>query len=105
MPAQPTPAPPAPTRGLFAGWTGFWFSPADPVGLHVLRILAGLLFLSWLLPFAGHVDSLFGLQGWFDLQAYAEANRLPEGPPAPLGWSLLYLSAASPALLPVLYWG
>jgi hypothetical protein len=97
---------PAPAReGLAAAWTRFWFAPVDPVGLHVVRLLAGLLFLAWLVPFAGHVHDLFGLTGWFDQQAYADAAQLPEGAMQPLGWSMLYPAGSNPVLLTVLYWG
>jgi hypothetical protein len=86
------------------GWTSFWFTPIDPTGLHVLRFLAGLLFLGWLLPLAGQQEALFGLGGWFDRQAYQEASHLPGGPPAQLGWSVLYLCGTSPTLLATAYW-
>ena len=79
-------------EGLVRSWVRFWFTPVDPVGLHGLRILAGLLFLAWLLPLAGQRDSLFGLAGWFDQQAYADAARLEGGPPKPISWSLLKFS-------------
>jgi hypothetical protein len=72
--------------------------------LHALRVLAGLLFLSWLLPFAGHVEALFSLQGWFDAEAYRQASVLTEEMPMPIGWSLLYL-AGDATVLQVLYWG
>ncbi len=81
----------APRPSLRESWVRFWFSPVDPAGLHVLRVLAGLLFLAWLLPFVGHAADLFGPQGWFDTRAYHEAARLPEGVPVPLGWSVLNL--------------
>jgi hypothetical protein len=80
----------------------FWFTPARPAALHAMRLLAGLLFLAWLLPLAGHVDALFGLDGWFDGQASHEAGRFTEAP-APLGWSLLYLAGHSRVLLYALY--
>jgi hypothetical protein len=83
---------------------GFWFTPIDPVGLHTIRVLAGLLFLSWLLPFAGQAEPLFGLQGWFDQKAFSEAARLPGGPPQLLGWSILYLFGSNSALLTAVYW-
>jgi hypothetical protein len=82
----------------------FWFAPTDPAGLHAVRVLAGLLFLAWLLPFAGQEAALFGPQGWFDTQAYREAAHLPDGPPAPLGWSVLHACAAHPALVHAVYW-
>jgi hypothetical protein len=100
---DPRPLPPA--RRLPApirAWRRFWFTPARPAALHTVRLLAGLLFLAWLLPLAGHVDALFGLDGWFDGQAYREAARFADAP-APLGWSLLYLAGHSRALLYTLY--
>lgn len=92
------------SEGLLGAWVRFWFTAVDPVGLHALRVLAGLLFLAWLLPFAGHVHELFGLDGWFDAQAYAEAARLPDGPPRPIGWSVLFLCGGRPEALTILYW-
>jgi len=92
-------------RGPIRAWGRFWLTPVDPIGLHALRVLAGLLFLGWLLPLAGHVHALFGLGGWFDMRAFVEASRLPGGSPSPVGWSLLYLCGDNPALLGVVYWG
>jgi hypothetical protein len=92
------------SEGWVQGWVRFWFTPVNPIGFHVVRVLAGLLFLSWLLPFAGHLDSLFGRQGWFDKQAYADAARLPDGANLPIGWSALYLFDSNPQALAVVYW-
>src|SRR5262245_41232597 len=80
-----------PSTGWLSGWARFWFTPVAPVGLHWVRVLSGLLFLSWLLPFAGHQTELFSLSGWFDRQAYQEMSQLPDGAPFPTGWSLVYL--------------
>jgi hypothetical protein len=96
---EPSPA----SAGLWPSWTRFWFEPIDPVGLHVLRVLTGLLFLAWLAPFAGHLDAMFGLHGWFDKQAYAEAGRLPGAAPQLLGWSALYLCGGNPLYLQITY--
>ncbi len=99
--------PSAPARGPVQAWVRFWFTPVDPVGLHAVRLLAGLLFIAWLLPFAGHQDALFGLGGWFDRQAYVEAARLDSGATEPIrwSWSLLYLCGSDPTLLATAYWG
>jgi hypothetical protein len=98
------PVPAAPHAGLIATWVHFWFTPTDPVGLHALRVLAGVLFLCWLLPLAGQVEALFGLGGWFDAQAYKEASRLPDLPPHLFSWSLTYLCGTNAALLAGVYW-
>lgn len=91
--------------GLVQGWMRFWFQPVDPFGLHLLRVGTGLLLLAWLLPVAGEVPALFGLQGWFDRQAYVEAARLEtDNLPKPISWSLLYLCGSNTNLLQGAYW-
>jgi hypothetical protein len=102
--AQPAAEPAAPRAGLWAAWTRFWFTPTPPLPLHVVRVLAGLLFLSWLLPFAGHLDALFGLAGWFDQQAYADAARQFPEISQYSSWSVLYLCGKNPAALAAVYW-
>jgi hypothetical protein len=105
--APPTTAdqPAAPRGGLVQAWTDFWFSPVNPVGLNTLRVLAGLLFLAWLLPLAGDYQALFSVDGWFDQEAYREAARLEGGTPAPINWSLLYVCGANAGLVSAFYWG
>jgi hypothetical protein len=66
--------------------------------------MAGLVFLAWLLPLAGHADGLFGLTGWFDRQAYREASHILGGPPQPFSWSLLYPCGPNAALVTAVYW-
>lgn len=103
-PVPPGGAAAAPRTGLITSWVNFWFTPIDPVGLHALRVLGGLLFLLWLLPFAGEHQNLFGLGGWFDYRAYRdvsqEATRL-DLPPHLFGWSLLYPWGSDPKWLGV----
>lgn len=97
------PAAPQPTG---QGWSAFWFAPGSPLGLHILRLLAGLLFLYWLLPFAGQLEPLFGLEGWFDRRAYAEFGREIRQflGKTPVNWSLLYLFGGQPAWLTIVYY-
>ncbi|HJN11809.1 MAG TPA: hypothetical protein QF564_24200 [Pirellulaceae bacterium] len=90
-------------RAALRSWVDFWFRPTDPLGLHAIRVLAGILFLAWLLPMAGQLDGLFGLHGFFDQEAYREAARLPEGARPQIGWSALFLCGSSPMLLKAAY--
>jgi len=91
-------------NSFFAAWTSFWFTSADPVALSVLRVLGGLVFLYWLLPFAGDPQAFFGLGGWFDSRAYGEAARLTELPPHLFSWSAAYWCGNNPTLLVAIYW-
>jgi hypothetical protein len=94
----------APAPGLVAAWVRFWFSSIDPVGLHILRVLTGILFLVWLLPLAGQPDALFGLGGWYDLRAYEDTARLPMLPPHVFSWSIFYACGTDPTRIAVAYW-
>ena len=94
------------TGGAVEAWKRFWFQPAPPLGLHWMRVLAGLLFLSWLLPLTAERAALFGLNGFFDAQAHIEQSRLPAGAAPPIGWSLLYLNpdGANATIGEVFWW-
>jgi hypothetical protein len=92
------------SSGPWTSWVRFWFAPVDPIGLHAVRVLAGLLFLGWLLPLAGQHEALFGLNGWFDAQAYQEASRLRGASANMFSWSVLYLCGTSTAWLTTTYW-
>ncbi len=106
-------------EGMVRGWARFWFTPTPSLGLHIVRFCAGLLFVFWLLPFANHLDDLFGLDGWFDREAYAKGlekstpgQRDVGGPEdrgmlePVIGWSLLYVPriGGSSAGLAAAYW-
>jgi hypothetical protein len=82
----------------------FWFSPVDPVGLHWLRFAAGVFFIASLLPFAGHIDDMIGLGGWFDQQAYRDMRTLPEGSPFLVSWSIYYLCGTNSLIVAITYW-
>jgi len=88
-------------------WVRFWFTPSDPFGFHLLRVLTAALMLAWLVPLAGHVDDFLGLGGWVDVRAYQELSPTPSDPGMidPRGWSLLFLLGENPTLLHACYWG
>jgi hypothetical protein len=111
--------PDEPKRGVVDSWVRFWFTPADPIGLHWLRVFSGLVFLFWLLPFAGQVDAFYGAEGWIDREAYREMSRadqrlqailsgaeqgIPPQPVPPRSWSLLYLVWNDSGMLHAFYW-
>src|SRR5262249_22684636 len=89
---------------VVATWASFWFHATPPVGLHAIRVLSCLLFIAWLLPFIGQVDSFCGRHGWFDLEARLEASRSTQEPPMPIGWSLLYAAGNNATFVQVFYW-
>jgi hypothetical protein len=60
--------------------------------------------LAWLLPLAGEAENLFGLQGWYDLQAFTEASATPNPPFEIRNWSLLFLVGNSPESMRTFYW-
>jgi hypothetical protein len=57
---------PAPFR-LREAWNWFWFNPADPIVLGLMRICAGLLALYVVLVYGWHLQAFFGEDAWLDL--------------------------------------
>jgi hypothetical protein len=82
---------------LIAGWNRFWFTPADPATLGLIRLFAGLLLLYTHLVWSLELASFFGPQGWLPREAqdaaYGAENRA-------LLWSHFY-HIESPTVL----WG
>jgi hypothetical protein len=58
-------------RGTIAGWNRFWFTPADPATLGLLRILAGSMLFYTHLIWSLDLKSFFGPQGWISPEALA----------------------------------
>jgi hypothetical protein len=84
-------------------WTRFWFKPADPIGLHLVRLLTGLLLIAWLLPFSGHLQEFFTARGWLDQEAFDRAGQLSGGEFA-RSLSILELLGKTPSSLIATYW-
>ena len=72
--ADPRPAP----AGIAAGWLAFWFTPADPRPLAIVRMLAAGLGLALLWSYAADLQAWFGPEGMID-PATAAAWRSPFG--------------------------
>jgi hypothetical protein len=86
-------------------WSRFWFNPADPFALNAIRVATGALLIAWLITLTAGAESFFGLNGWFDRQAFVEAARQPAEAPKPLSWSLLYVCGESRAAFQAAFWG
>lgn len=103
---SPTPLAEEKKRGPVETWMRFWFTPTDPLGLHVVRVLGCLLFLIWLLPLATSHEAFFGLNGWVSLDVFEKASAADVQSPVPLErWSIFYLCGESSGLLSAAYWG
>src|SRR5262245_49868985 len=76
-------------------WNDFWFRPADPTTLGVIRICAGLLVLYVHLVYTFDLQALFGKNAWLDLQTVT-LSRLEE----PIGVPADDWEATSPSLSP-----
>jgi predicted DCC family thiol-disulfide oxidoreductase YuxK len=69
---------------VLRGWNSFFFSPADPTSLGLIRIAVGLLALWSLLVFGLDLHDYFGSAGWADPAAIRSLQR-------PLAWSFWFL--------------
>ncbi len=58
-----------------AGWDRFWFNPADPATLAVIRILAGSMLLYTHLVWGLALTDFFGQHGWLEPKAVELASR------------------------------
>lgn len=66
-----------------AKWNQFWFTPVDPLGLSILRILAGSMLLYTHLVWGLAFTEFFGPTGWNDSQVISAVR---EGGAAPSIW-------------------
>lgn len=81
----------SPMSPIEATWTRFWFEPADPRPLALIRMATALLALVLLSSYSADLDTWFG-----------PAGMIPADPAAawrsPWGWSLFDLAGASGGL-------
>src|SRR5437773_1391623 len=59
-------------RHAWAAWCRFWFTPADPTPLCLMRIVAGLLTLYVHVAYTFDLHALFGPEAWVPT---AQADR------------------------------
>lgn len=65
-------------QSALSGWNRFWFTPADPATLGVIRILAGAMLLYTHLVWSMALSDFFGAHSWVS----AEAANMVLAPPA-----------------------
>ncbi len=76
-------------RAAARGWDRFFFTPADPLPVGLIRLVVGGL-LAWSLLVAGlDLRDWFGTDGWADPETLAILRgNTPSGPGGNLEWSL-----------------
>jgi len=84
------------TRGAESLWDRFWFSPADPIVLGMVRIFAGLMLLYTHIVWGLQLEQFFGRTPLLD----AETMLLVRGPEWPSFWWFV-----SPEWVPIVHWG
>jgi hypothetical protein len=72
-------------RGTLGGWNRFWFSPADPATLGLIRIFAGVMLFYTHLVWSLDLKGFFGQQGWLTPETIA---KLPGS--SAFQWSYFY---------------
>jgi hypothetical protein len=65
----------APLARMYAGWSRFWFTPADPTVLGAIRLLTGLITFYTLLAYSFDLQALVGPHAWTDLTLRQEQYR------------------------------
>jgi hypothetical protein len=56
-------------NGTLRGWQAFWFTPADPATLGLIRLLAGAMLLYTHLVWTLDLEAFFGPEAWLSPQA------------------------------------
>lgn len=56
-------------------WNRFWFTPADPTPLGLIRIFAGLFTFYVILAYTVDLQELFGLHAWVDAKTANEFRK------------------------------
>ena len=73
-------------RATARGWNAFWFTPADPTALGLIRVVVGLLAFWNLAVYGLDLLDFFGSGGW----ANPEAVALVQGFSKPYAWSFWF---------------
>ncbi|MFM9961250.1 MAG: HTTM domain-containing protein [Planctomycetaceae bacterium] len=80
------------TMAMTNAWNRFWFTPADPTTLCLIRVLAGLMLFYTHAVWTLDLEAFFGEQSWLSREVLAQAN--PDG----YSWSLFSWCRSSASL-------
>lgn len=80
------------TRATVAGWNRFWFTPADPATLGLIRILTGAML------FYTHLVWSLDFMSFFGPQSFINSTLLTKLPNRPWSWSHFEWIQSPPAL-------
>ncbi len=62
-------------RRMVRGWNNFWFTPADPTMLGLMRILCGAITLYTMVAYTFSLQEFMGPDGWYNLDLRLEVVR------------------------------
>src|SRR5262249_37481782 len=77
-------------------WNRFWFSPADPTPLAVLRILCGLMVLYVHIAYSYDLMNFHGPHAWLDKQIIDEYGHEAPSIGPRNSWSSIPVATATP---------
>jgi hypothetical protein len=66
-------------RGIASAWDRFWFTPAQPHTLAIIRILGGAMLFYSHLVWTLHLDAFLGPQAWLTRETVALMNQSADG--------------------------
>src|SRR5262245_57225217 len=89
--ARPDAMPPQPARSglltnILRGWNKFWFTPASPLPLGLIRICTGFVILYIHAIYSLDLLALVGPEGWIDHKTITEFRTGTQFYPIPGGW-------------------
>ncbi|MDC0936021.1 HTTM domain-containing protein [Pirellulales bacterium] len=76
---------------LWQAWNQFWFTPADPAVLSLIRLLAGAMMLYTHFIWSLDLEGFIGPDGWIPVERMRELQTIPgaEAPQASV-WSVFF---------------
>jgi len=91
-----------PLVNMARAWNRFWFTPADPILLGLIRICCGLITLYVHLAYTGDLKEFFAHDAWVDTASINEVRQNMPWAPEPWDWKTLpqKLKLATPKAQP-----